>query len=362
MKRRLPGVVIWGGVLALVGGLWHADGAAAERRWSVLETPATVSSPAAMPFLLTAARAGDRLVVAGERGIIFLSDDNGTTWRQAAVPVNVTVTAVRFGSARKGWAVGHFGVILRTEDGGETWTKQLDGVGAAGLILKDTLAKAGGDRSAEAVRAAERLVQDGPDKPFLDLLVFDERHALVLGSYGLAVRTEDGGTTWVPSVAAIDNQGHLHLNAVAAVPNGQDVYIVGEQGSLFRSRNGGASFEALTSPYEGSFFAALAAPEDVVIVGLRGNAYQSSDHGASWNRIELAGAATLTSVLQLKDGAALLADQGGQIFRRNAGNPRFEPVVTPVRVPIAGLVEAANGTVLAVGPAGVTPILPPRAQ
>ncbi|WP_194913149.1 YCF48-related protein [Azospirillum sp. INR13] len=371
MKRRLPAVLLLGSYLALSGGVWNGDAAAAPSgRWSVLEMPATTSSPAAAPFLIAITRAGDRLVAAGERGIVFLSDDNGTTWRQAAVPVNVTLTAVRFASPRRGWAIGHFGVVLRTDDGGETWTKQLDGMSVAAAFLKDAREKTGADGASEAVRAAERLVQDGPDKPFLDLLVFDERRALVLGAYGLAMRTEDGGTSWTPASAAIDNQGHWHLNAGAATPNGQDIYIVGEQGSLFRSQNGGATFEALTSPYEGSLFAALAtSSDDVIIVGLRGNAFRSSDRGMSWTKVELAGAATMTSAIRLRDGTALLADQAGQIYRRTGGGSQFQRVEAPVHVPVSGLVEAANGAVLAVGPAGVQPILsapstvlPPRAQ
>lgn len=363
MKRQRAKLLGWVGCFALLAGIWPGDAAAAPNRWSVLESPAVSSTPAARPFLLTAARAGNRLVVAGERGILFLSDDNGQSWRQAVVPVGVSITAVRFATPRRGWAVGHYGIVLQTEDGGETWRKQLDGIAAAQLLLEDALRRAGNDRSDEAVRWAERMVQDGPDKPFLDLLILGERSVLVVGSYGLAFRTDDAGARWVPAVAAIEENRHLHLNAVSSLQGDGTVFVVGEQGTLFRSGNAGASFQTLTSPYDGSFFSVLAtSPKDVLIFGLRGNAFQSSDGGGTWAPLDLKSGTTLTSAIALRDGGVLVADQSGQLFRRDAGSSRFAPLESAVRLPLAGLVEAANGTVLGVGPAGVLPVFSPLSR
>ena len=63
------------------------------------------------------------MVVVGERGIVLLSDDRGATWKQAKVPTRALLTAVYFHDARLGWVVGHDETILRSEDGGETWTR-----------------------------------------------------------------------------------------------------------------------------------------------------------------------------------------------------------------------------------------------
>jgi len=68
--------------------------------------------------LLASTCAGKRLVAVGECGMVTLSDDDGATWRQGKVPVSVTLTAVDFATPEKGWAVGHSGVVLHTEDGG----------------------------------------------------------------------------------------------------------------------------------------------------------------------------------------------------------------------------------------------------
>ena len=55
-------------------------------------------------LLLDAVKAGDRIVVVGERGHVLLSDDQGASWRQAKVPTRATLTAVYFVDAQNGWA------------------------------------------------------------------------------------------------------------------------------------------------------------------------------------------------------------------------------------------------------------------
>ena len=84
--------------------------------------PAVHARLAPKSLLLDGASAGSRLVVVGERGHVLVSPDGGASWKQARVPVRALLTAVHMHDARIGWAVGHDAVILRTEDGGMTWS------------------------------------------------------------------------------------------------------------------------------------------------------------------------------------------------------------------------------------------------
>ncbi|MCX7168911.1 MAG: glycosyl hydrolase, partial [Proteobacteria bacterium] len=54
---------------------------------NLLETASPSGKHATVSVLAAVARAGNRLVAVGERGIVLLSDDNGVTLRQAKVPV-----------------------------------------------------------------------------------------------------------------------------------------------------------------------------------------------------------------------------------------------------------------------------------
>lgn len=315
---------------------------APERAALMVKTPARA-------VLLAAARAGDRLVAVGERGIVALSDDGGGQWRQVASPVSVSLTSVRFADARHGIATGHAGIVLTTADGGHTWVRRLDGRQAAQLALE--AARASGN--AAEVAAAQRLVADGADKPFFDAAMFDPRRFLVIGAYGLAFFTEDGGRRWQAWTPRLDNPKALHLHAVRRA--GDTLLIAGEQGLLLRSEDAGRSFRRLASPYKGSWFTAeLRGPGEMVVAGLRGNAWRSTDGGATWSQLAAPKPASFVASAIGSDGSLLLANQAGFVLR--AQGAELVPVNTrPVPLP-SGLVTGPQDRLLAVGAAGAMPV------
>lgn len=307
---------------------------------AALTEPALISPKALGAATLAVARAGDRLVAAGERGTVLWSDDGGKTWQQARVPVRAGLTALRFVDARIGWAVGHLGVILKTEDGGKTWALQLDGLRAARALL----AAATDDASR---RAAQRLVEEGADKPWFDLEALDAQRAIAVGAYGLAMATRDGGRTWEPLPLRAVNPRGLHLYGVRAVggPGGAWV-IAGEQGLLLRSSDDGVSFTALASPYKGSFFGLLATRSGALLAyGLRGSVYRLGDAGTSWDKVELGTPVSLQAGLERADrGELTLLAQNGELFVSTDDGHRFTRRPPPAGpLPAAGLAAAPDG-------------------
>ena len=68
---------------------------------------------------------------AGDRGVIWHTEDGGTTWREQQSNTTSNLHSIVFLDAHRGWAVGGEslegraatrGVVLRTEDGGATWS------------------------------------------------------------------------------------------------------------------------------------------------------------------------------------------------------------------------------------------------
>lgn len=324
-----------------------------------LDRPAMISRRADAAFLLDIARAGKRLVAVGERGTVLLSDDDGRSWRQARqVPVAVSLTRVTFLSADSGWAVGHAGVVLASDDGGETWSRRLDGRNAATAALKsaqEALARAPNPANRHALQEAERLVADGPDKPFLDLHFTTPRRGYVVGAYGIIFRTEDGGRTWQPWMSHLDNPKGYHLNAIAAVE--EVLYIAGEHGLVLRSTDGGEHFSTLALPYEGSFFTVAPDGRKVVVGGLRGNAFVSEDQGKSWKRLDVAVPVSLAHVAPLSGRGLLFINQAGQALQSGADGAR--PLRLPPLPPLTAAVEAADGAIVAATYRGPRR-LPPR--
>ncbi|MGB9498809.1 MAG: WD40/YVTN/BNR-like repeat-containing protein [Dissulfuribacterales bacterium] len=323
-----------------------------------LERPAIEATKPAQCVLLGIASAGERLVAVGEFGRIILSDDFGVSWRQVPdVPVSVTLVAVSFATPQKGWAVGHYGVVLHSEDGGETWGKQLDGEKAALLILEAAQAKVDKCRSecdgAEfELSNAKLFVEDGPDKPFLNLSFDNENKGFIIGAYNLIFRTEDGGQSWEPWLDHVDNPMGMHLYDIQPIEGGY--IMVGEQGTLLRSTDQGETFNSMTSPYVGSFFGAVSlSSQEVIIYELQGNAFKSIDRGATWKSLDTGLMAVVTGAEVLRDGTLILTGKTGDVLASRDKGSTFKPV--PVETPFSftDLVQAANGDVVIVGTRGV---------
>ena len=235
----------------------------------VPDRPAVIAPKAARSILLDITRTGQRLVVAGERGHILYSDDEGGHWQQAAVPSQKMLTAVSFTSAQTGYAVGHDAIILKTGDGGITWQKVYENL-ELGV-------------------------------PLLDIWFTSEKEGIAVGAYGLAVKTGDSGNSWQIISGAIGNADELHLNAVTG--NGKELFIAGERGVFFRSDDRGRSWQSVNSGYNGSWFGLAESPDrQLWLFGLRGTVYQSNNRGQQWS-------AEFTGLKQTLFGATLLDNQ-----------------------------------------------------
>ena len=302
-------------------------------------------------LLLDICAAGNRLVAAGEHGIILYSDDDGKHWQQAMVPTEQMLTGVSFAGAGYGWAVGHDGLILFSDDGGESWRIQRDGLAIQQqtnietrevadrklVALQRELAVAEAENRAELELALDdaRLDLEDADmvleepvfaSPFMDVWFQDSNHGWAVGAFGTFVGTTDGGQHWVNRAGELHNPDGFHLNAITGDGKGR-VLIVGEGGVMFRSMDGGGNWEALEPVYAGSWFGtAYDEKHDALFIfGLRGNLYRSTDFGSTWQLVpndsntSLAGGnASEGAVVAVGGvGTLLLSTDGGRSFRRS---------------------------------------------
>lgn len=319
-----------------------------------LDRPALQVRAPERAVLLAAATSSGGLVAVGERGLAVMRSADGSAWQQRPTPTSVTLTAVRFVDATHGVAVGHGGVVLTTADGGQTWQRRLDGRQIAALVLED--AKASGD--AARLKDAERLVADGPDKPLLDVLAWDTQRLLVVGAYGVALHSADGGKTWTSWMGRLPNPRGLHVYAVRRA--GDRLLVVGEQGLLLASDDGGATFRALASPYKGSWFTAeMPAADAWVIAGLRGNAWRTVDGGASWQPLAGKATASITASVLDAQGRLLLGNQAGMVLRVDGDSlrPLFDQPLAPIAALAFDQHQALWALTLA-GPVAVAPVKP----
>jgi photosystem II stability/assembly factor-like uncharacterized protein len=295
--------------------LGAAAGPAATDRDPLSTPAATAKSPAASQ-LVSIARAGAKLVAVGRRGVILVSADAGRNWKQIASPVSADLTSVRFSDPVHGWITGHDAVVLRTRDGGATWTRMLDGVSALKL-LQSAYGPTGATPDTAIAQDAERAAAQSATPgvlpyPLLDVWFSTPDKGFVAGAFGLLLRTEDGGATWTPWLERADNK---KMNHIYAVSGGADaVYLAGEQGFVRRLDNAGTAFTVVTTPYEGSFFGLYAGNGVTVAHGLRGNAYVSRDNGAAWTKLDTGVKANIIAALPGAANDFVLVSQAGDVL------------------------------------------------
>ena len=304
--------------------------------------PAEIAPLASTSLLLDLAQAGERIVAVGERGHVLLSDDKGTTWRQAkSVPTRDMLTAVYFADAEYGWAVGHDETILNTTDGGETWT-----------------------RSHFAPEAQQ---------PLLDLWFANRISGIAVGAYGAYLTTNDGGRHWAsakfapPAKASTSKDAtsnavesspddepppDYHLNRIVGV--GNRLYIAAESGQLYRSDDRGAHWRALPSPYEGSFFGLVPIRGDGLLAfGLRGHLFRSADAGETWTKLETGTTAMLTDGVAVNDLRVVIGGLTGVLLVSGDAGETFRLTQQEDRRGISALLPTAMGGVVIAGEGGV---------
>jgi len=171
-------------------------------------------------FLMDITRAGDRLVTVGERGFAMLSDDAPQDpGVPSGTPVTRTLTGVAFNDDKLGVAVGHGGSLVRTDDGGATWT---------------------------AVPLDESFGES-----LLGVVALGDGRFAAYGAFGMYFDTVDGGKSWTKRMI-LSEEFEAHISQVVRVDG--SLWLVGETGTLARSDECCATFTAVPSPYAGSFF------------------------------------------------------------------------------------------------------------
>ena len=365
----------------------QATPAAASETTAPTAPPAPAESPApavseAMPNAVTQALilgivdSNSRAVAVGERGQVLVSESR-SDWRQVdGVPTRATLTAVD-AVGENVWAVGHDGTILHSGDGGLSWTLQ----------RVDVLRPPSDDEEWNPRQGV----------PLLDILMLDAQHGFAVGAYSLMLRTDDGGATWTPvSVAAtpaaqddaadetiaeddpgegddayddenwtiaqdelvLDEETDPHFNGIVRTGSGA-LFIVAERGAGFRSRDGGATWQRIQLPYQGSMFGAIGFEGDHVLAyGMRGNAFETTDLGDNWTELSTGTDLSLMGGAALPDAGAVLVGVNGIVLHRNSATaPLVAEVFSSAQsgTPVLASVLARGGTDLVVsGEKGVS--------
>jgi photosystem II stability/assembly factor-like uncharacterized protein len=318
-----------------------------------IDTPAiTYSSPAAEP-LIALTRAGDHLVAVGVRGVAMVSDASAQGWTQSSVPVESDLVAVQFPDAQNGWAVGHDGVILHSNDGGRSWKKQLDGIGAQTIFEADYNKQitAGNAALAPYLQQIQLNFDAGPTLPWLSVWFNDPQNGYVVGSFGDLAVTHDGGRSWQPWLEHIDDLNFYDLDAIKNI--GGQLYITGEQGSVWWFDPAAQKFVARPTNYDGSLFGVTGTASTVIVFGMRGNIFRSEDEGKTWTQSADPSGSSIMSGTVLPDGRIALVNVDGGILLSTDDGRSFHLAPTTQNAPLTDIAELNAGNLVLTGLSGI---------
>lgn len=319
---------------------------------------------------LVAAAAAVLLLAPATAGAAVSTGHSGWTWGNP-LPQGNTLRALEF-SGQRGYAAGQFGTLLRTDDGGATWSGIATGITSdlrrIRLISQDSLVIGGActvRRSDDGGQSFTRLPwtssDEGCTSPVSSLAFPSSAVGYLVLEDGNVLRTADGGRTWgrrtaVPGAPAAPGGG-------TAVPGdltftGDDTgFAVTGAGQIFRTTDGGGSWTPVDSgrgPLAGIHFVDAATG---YAVGSAGTFLKTTDGGATWVPLPV-GAGTppldFTGV-RCADAANCMAvtSRGDQVIRTSDGGASFSSV-SPSTDAVFAAAFASAARAVAVGIAGVT--------
>jgi len=139
------------------------------------------------------------IAIVGEFGVILMSEDGGQTFSSRASNVETTLFGVFLGEQGKGWAVGLEAEMLSTNDGGATWKREKVKTPAGfSLALYDIEVRGG--------------------------------LGWAVGNSGYLLTSNDGGTTW-NLVEVPPQMGSYWFREVSLLPNSKG-FVVGSTGLI----------------------------------------------------------------------------------------------------------------------------------
>lgn len=307
--------------------------------------------PSTQPVIGLAA-AGSDLIGVGLRGLIIRSEDNGKTWQQISSPVDTDLVDVYFSDSKTGWAVGHDSVLLQTEDGGSSWSVNLDGKKLKTLLENHYLSEPSLDDFERENMLAEidfaTSTSANPEvipTPFLNVHIDENGEGFVLGAFGMLLYTDDNGESWVPWIERTDNERRMHLYGIASADDGS-MYISGEQGLLMRLDRELKRFVEVNIPYPGTLFGVSIHGDVILAYGLRGNLFASKDHAGSWSHIENGQKGGLIDAIRIDENYSLIVSQRGEMTRLNHETLRVDPVDTAFNGAVNSMVLVSSKNTL----------------
>jgi len=235
-----------------------------------------------------------------------------------------------------GIAVGDFGLVVESGDGGKTWMRQAKAPTDLGLLAVTR-------KMGRCIAAGQQGLIVTADDCQQWHVAASATHARILavdvnasgisyavGGFGTVLKSGDWGKTWQPLTpdwkAFTSDGAEPHLYDVHVADNGE-VTVVGEFEMVIRSRDGGATWNLLHKGKRSLFGLKVMDNGDLYAVGQEGLILKASD--GRWAEQESGTKSILTGIWAKPDGQVVAAGiytilysaDGGKSWRMDQSRP-----------------------------------------
>lgn len=217
----------------------------------------------------------------GTGGTIIKTTNGGTTWTTKTSLTANALTSVKFISATNAIAVGQFGIILSSTNAGETWTNQTSGTNLTSVHF-----------------------------PSASI-------GYAVGATGTILKTTNGGVNWT----ALTSGTTINLSSVYFT---SDLigYVAGTGGNVRKTTNGGTNWTLLTSGTASNLNSVnFSSASTGWICGTVSAMRKTTNDGTNWTAQTLSGGTTtMTSVQFVDANSGWATGMAGRInFTANGG-------------------------------------------
>lgn len=287
---------------------------------------------------------GGALYAVGHPGLLLRSNDGGKSFEsvQAGQAYDDALFSISFNSKGQGAIVGRSGLALTTNDGGKSWKKS--------------------------------LVKLGEETPSLfSVSVLPSGTIVAVGEFGAIARSEDLGKTWSKSSysakielpakgqpapgpecttgggAESDNEDVIQEARLTDVSFADDKlgYIVAEFAIVLRSDDGGKTFKRQNGCTDKMLYSVTAiSPTHALAVGAEGAAIETQNGGLTWARRETGTTEHLFGVFANAQRALVLGAAGVALSREGDGPFQIVPTGVHGWLTAAWLDESGKGALV----------------
>lgn len=198
---------------------------------------------------------------------------------------------VWFYDARRGFAVGAYGMLFETRNGGETWTD-----------------------------ASSRL--PNPDRLHLNAITSVGSNALmIVGEMGLIMRSDDLGESWTVLDSPYDG------SLFGLVADRDQQLLFGLRGHVFRSTNGGISWSEMNTGSEQTLLSGVIGNRRTLLVGNAGSVVMFDSRMQQPRSLIIEGRKAYAAVAEASDGNFILVGEAG-VMRLNTEGELIDTAIS----------------------------------